>query len=48
MMRIDADQLFHIKQALIMYIDYLCDGDEDDKETAKKVGKLYEYIEENE
>lgn len=46
MMKIDADQLFHIKQALIMYIDYLRDGD-DDKETAKKVEKIYDYIKEN-
>lgn len=34
-MKLDADQLFHIEQALIMYIDYLRDGDDDDKETAK-------------
>lgn len=47
-MELNNNQLFYIKQALFMYIDYLCDGDEDDKETAKKVGKLYEYIEENE
>ena len=45
--KLDASQLFHIEQALIMYIDYLRDGDDDDKETAKKVEKIYDYIEEN-
>lgn len=44
---LDADQLFHIEQALIMYIDYLRDGDDDDKETAKKVEEIYDYIKEN-
>ena len=47
MMKIDADQLSHIEQALIMYIDYLRDGDDDDKEAAKKVEKIYDYIKEN-
>lgn len=46
-MKLDANQLFHIEQALVMYIDYLYDGDEDDKETAKKVEKIYDYIQEN-
>lgn len=47
MMKLDVDQVFHIKQALSMYIDYLRDGDDDDKETAKKVEKIYDYIKEN-
>ena len=47
MMKIDAAQLFHIEQALAMYIDYLRDGDDDDKETAKRVEKIYDYIKEN-
>lgn len=46
MMKINADQLLHIEQALIMYIDYLRDGD-DDKEALKKVEKIYDYIKEN-
>ena len=46
-MKLDGNQLFHVEQALIMYIDYLRDGDDDDKETAKKVEKIYDYIEEN-
>ena len=47
MMKIDGDQLFHIEQALIMYIDYLRDGDDDDKEAAKKVENIYDYIQDN-
>jgi hypothetical protein len=47
MIKLDGDQLFHIEQALIMYIDYLRDGDDDDKETANKVEKIYDYIKEN-
>lgn len=46
-MKLDGNQLFHIEQALIMYIDYLRDGDDDDKETAKKVEKIYDYIKES-
>lgn len=47
MMKLDADQVFHIKQALSMYIDYLRDGDDDDKETAKRVEEIYNYVEAN-
>lgn len=44
---LSSDQINHIEQALIYYIDYLRDGDEDDRYSADKVEKTYNYIEEN-
>lgn len=44
---LSTDQINHIEQALIYYIDYLRDGDEDDKYSAGKVEETYNYIEEN-
>ena len=41
---LNLKQIDHIEDALVMYIDYLKDGDEDDKATAKKVEKTYDEI----
>lgn len=41
---LNLKQIDHIEDALIMYIDYLKDGDEDDKVAAKKVEKTYDEI----
>lgn len=41
---LNLKQIDHIEDALVMYIDYLKDGDEDDKGTAKKVEKTYDEI----
>lgn len=41
---LNLKQIDHVEDALIMYIDYLKDGDEDDKEAAKKVEKTYDEI----
>lgn len=37
-------QIDHVEDALNMYIDYLRDGDEDDKKKAKQVEKTYDEI----
>ena len=37
-------QIDHVEDALVMYIDYLKYGDEDDKVAAKKVEKTYDEI----
>lgn len=41
---LNLKQIDHIEDALVMYIDYLKDGDEDDKTTAKKVEKTYDEL----
>lgn len=41
---LNLKQIDHIEDALVMYIDYLKDGDEDDKATAKKAEKTYDEI----
>lgn len=41
---LNLEQIDHIEDALVMYIDYLKDGDEDDKVAAKKVEKTYDEI----
>lgn len=37
-------EIGYIKSALAMYIDYLRDGDDDDKDMAKKAERLYDKI----
>ena len=37
-------QIDHVEDALSMYIDYLRDGNEDDKKKAKQVEKTYDEI----
>ena len=41
---LDCDQIDYIKDALSMYIDYLRDGDEYQKELAKRVENTYDEI----
>lgn len=41
---LDFDQIDYIKDALSMYIDYLRDGDEYQKELAKRVEDTYDEI----
>lgn len=41
---LNLKQIDHVEDALAMYIDYLKDGDEDDKVAAKKVEKTYDEI----
>ena len=41
---LNLKQIDHIEDALVMYIDYLKDGDEDDKVASKKVEKTYDEI----
>lgn len=41
---LNLKQIDHIEDALVMYIDYLKDGDDDDKVAAKKVEKTYDEI----
>ena len=41
---LDLKQIDHIEDALVMYIDYLRDGDEDEKKKAKRVEKTYDEI----
>ena len=41
---LNLKQIDHIEDALVMYIDYLKNGDEDDKVAAKKVEKTYDEI----
>lgn len=43
-LKLDLQQIDHIEAALTMYIDYLRDGDEDEKEKAKRVEKTYDEI----
>lgn len=41
---LNLKQIDYVEDALVMYIDYLKDGDEDDKVTAEKVEKTYDEI----
>ena len=41
---LDLKQIDYIEDALVMYIDYLRDGDEDEKDKAKRVEKTYDDI----
>lgn len=41
---LNLKQIDHIEDALVMYIDYLKEGDDDDKVAAKKVEKTYDEI----
>lgn len=41
---LDLNQVDHIEEALSMYVDYLRDGDEDDKSAATKVEETYDEI----
>jgi len=41
---LDLRQIDYIEDALVMYIDYLRDGDEVEKQKAKRVEKTYDEI----
>lgn len=41
---LNLKQIDYIEDALLHYIDYLKDGDDDDKVAAKKVEKTYDEI----
>lgn len=41
---LDLKQIDYIEDALSMYIDYLRDGDDDEKKKAKRVEKTYDEI----
>ena len=41
---LNLKQIDHVEDALVMYIDCLKDGDEDDKKKAKQVEKTYDEI----
>lgn len=41
---LDLKQIDYIEDALVMYIDYLRDGDDDEKEKAKRVENTYDDI----
>lgn len=41
---LDLKQIDYIEDALVMYIDYLRDGDDDEKKKAKRVEKTYDEI----
>lgn len=43
-LKLDLQQIDYVEDALVQYIDYLRDGDEDDKEKAKRVEKTYDEI----
>ena len=43
-LKLDLQQIDHIEDALVQYIDYLRDGDEDDKKKAKRVEKTYDEL----
>lgn len=43
--KLSFDQVFDIEDALIMFIDYLKDGDEDDKKRAEQVQETYDHFE---
>lgn len=42
--QLDVDEMDDIKDALSMYIDYLRDGDEDDRQRAVRADELYSKI----
>ena len=41
---LNLKQIDHVEDALSVYIDYLRDGDEDDKKKAKQVEETYDEI----
>lgn len=41
---LNLKQIDDVEDALVAYIDYLRDGDEDDKAKAKRVEKTYDEI----
>lgn len=41
---LDLQQIDYVEDALSMYIDYLRDGDNEEKEKAKRVEKTYDDI----
>lgn len=41
---LSSDQIDDIEDALNMFIDYLRDGDEDDKKRAKRVERTYDEL----
>ena len=43
-LKLGLQQIDYIEDALVMYIDYLRDGDEDEKKKAKRVEKTYDEI----
>lgn len=43
-LQLTLSDIDRVQDALSMYIDYLRDGDEDDKELAKRVEETYDKI----
>ena len=43
-LKLDLQQIDYIEEALVQYIDYLRNGDKDEKEKAKRVEKAYDEI----
>ena len=43
--KLSFEQVFDIEDALIMFIDYLKDGDEDDKKRAERAQETYDHFE---
>lgn len=43
-LNLDLKQIDYIEDALVQYIDYLKDGDEDDKLAAKRVERTYNEL----
>ena len=43
-LQLDLTDIDRVQDALSMYIDYLRDGDEDNKELAKRVEETYDKI----
>lgn len=43
-LKLDLQQIDYVEDALVQYIDYLRDGDEEDKAKAKRVEKAYDEI----
>lgn len=41
---LNLKQIDNVEDALVMYIDYLRDGDEEEKKKAKRVEKTYDEI----
>lgn len=41
---LNLKQIDDVEDALVMYIDYLRDGDEEEKKKAKRVEKTYDEI----
>ena len=41
---LDLKQIDYVEDALVMYIDYLRDGDKDEKKKAKRVENTYDEI----